>query len=429
MSTFHANSIMTEDHVTDTHWLSRVLGITVNSVTVEDMSGSGGMSGHMRRLRIVSSDNEETTYVLKSTQQRGLEQSKQLGLAREGKFYCTFYEHFKEILPVVKYSHGDLESGEKFILFEDLSDSVQTGYYFGPHSPLNWGKDLNAEKKDLHDVTLEMILEGSMMLAARYHGMNWKNASLLADDMSWLRGSAWIKGRDETGWQGGQSYVKHCWMKTKAEKFGQADYKVKWSPYMIELIDTAMDKLSWIHFQERIQNAPWTLVHGDFHPANMMWRPDDKCAQVKGVPAVVPTTEPEADGNERGPHHSHVHHRHQLHNLVLLDWEVVGIGSGAQDLGQYFISHLHPIERRKYEERMIRLYYAQLLSYGVQTEEYTYEMCWKEYVEGGSERWIWLLALMTQMCPDNMIQYFHDQVEAFARDHHVTPHNVGMPRL
>lgn len=36
-----------------------------------------------------------------------------------------------------------METGEKIIIMEDLSlKGIQSGYFFGPGSPLNWGKDL-----------------------------------------------------------------------------------------------------------------------------------------------------------------------------------------------------------------------------------------------------------------------------------------------
>jgi hypothetical protein len=44
-------------------------------------------------------------------------------------------------------------------------------------------------------------------------------------------------------------------------------------------------------------------------------------------------------------------------------------------------------------------------------------------------RWIWLLAIIAQYCPDKMTQFFHDQVLAFAVDHDITTEMIGMPRV
>ena len=40
--------------------------------------------------------------------------------------------------------------------------------------------------------------------------------------------------------------------------------------------------------------------------------------------------------------------------LVLVDFEVVGVGSGPQDIGQYMISHLTPEKRKKNEMELLR---------------------------------------------------------------------------
>lgn len=371
------------------------------------MSFEGGLNSTMRRLRIKTTDDEERCFVLKSTRVTALDQSKNLGLAREALFFNELGDNFKSSLPKVYFSHGNMSTGEKYIIFEDLSDAVQTGYFFGPGSPLNWGKDLIAEQKSLSHVTMRTIAEEAIKLAARIHGTYWKKADLLVDGRAWLRGAEWLQGAGRAAWQGGQAYAKHLWEKTKSEKMPAEGYGVRWNPDVVALLDESMQRINWEAFQDRIQEDPWTLVHGDYHPANMLWR------ATSPKPA-----DNSADAEARAS------------SLVLLDWEVVGLGSGAQDVGQYVISHMSPPTRRECEEPLMRLYYSQLVSYGtVSTEEYPWEKCWGEYVAGGTERWVWLLALLSQMCPDPMVQYFHDQVEAFVQDHNVTAATVGMPRL
>ena len=115
-------------------------------------------------------------------------------------------------------------------------------------------------------------------------------------------------------------------------------------------------------------------------------------------------------------------------HIVLLDWEVVGLGNGAQDLGQYFISHSSPEARREMENASLHLYYSELLLSGISEAEYSWEDCRADYVAGGFERWVWLLSSLTAMCPPKMVQYFHDQCSAFMVDHSITPENVGQPR-
>ena len=74
----------------------------------------------------------------------------------------------------------------------------------------------------------------------------------------------------------------------------------------------------------------------------------------------------------------------------------------------------------------MRAYYQRLQQRGV--ADLSWEQCWREYVSGGVERWVWLLALLASMCPPAMTQYFQDQLAAFVRDHGVGPESIGMPR-
>ena len=71
---------------------------------------------------------------------------------------------------------------------------------------------------------------------------------------------------------------------------------IRWDAHLVACVDAAFAGVSWDAYQAA-RGHRWTLVHGDFHPANVMWR----------------------DGA-----------------MILIDFELVGVGSGAQDLGQFF---------------------------------------------------------------------------------------------
>ncbi len=212
-------------------------------------------------------------------------------------------------------------------------------------------------------------------------------------------------------WQGVQDTAAKKWADTK-EKIAAGTSTINWDPAVVASVDASFAKISWDTYQQEMASGdrPWTLVHGDLHPANMMLR--------WGKNGAAPS-------------------------LVILDWEVVGLGCGPQDLAQYLISHATPELRREIEEQLVREYYAVLTGvdvahwagaaeadrHFVDGSVYTWEMCWRDYVQGGSERWVWLFAYLTGLCPDNMNQYFHDQVGAFMRDHGVSAENIGMPRV
>jgi aminoglycoside phosphotransferase (APT) family kinase protein len=133
------------------------------------------------------------------------------------------------------------------------------------------------------------------------------------------------------------------------------------------------------------------LVHGDFWPGNIMISKSD------------------------------------TRDLRLLDWEMVGLGSGPQELGQYILSNMDPSERRECEDKLIRNYHRELEQLGV---ELSWEDCWKEYLIGGLERWLWFLVYFCSREGPLLkwAQFFHDQIKEFVHDHNIQPENVTQPR-
>ena len=76
--------------------------------------------------------------------------------------------------------------------------------------------------------------------------------------------------------------------------------------------------------------------------------------------------------------------RSQHFQLLLLDWENVGIGSGPQEIGQFLISHMDPTLRAKVEKEVVEVYYKCLVSANARiAEDMTFDQCWREYIVGG----------------------------------------------
>ena len=269
-------------------------------------------------------------------------------------------------------------------------------YFFGPHSCLNWGKDLTAltaASPNIHEVD---IAEKAFLAAAKFHAKHWNDASLKS--YNWLRSTNWYNGQDEESWLASQTMVIDAW-KTVRPNGTSAENSVQWNDYLVSIIDSSLSKVSWEEFKHTWVNSnkPYTLVHGDFHPANMMYQP---------------TTG----------------------KVILLDWEQVGIGSGAQDLAQYMISHVNRLIRKELETTLIIKYYDALMKESDNKNlinEYTLEECRLDYIFGGAERWFWLLVYICNMeLPVVAKQYFHDIVSQFVNDYAdvITIDSVHMPR-
>lgn len=370
--------------------------------------GKLNTTSYMRWATVKLGHGADLRVVLKVS--TGNDQARRYGLAREGLFFkewrqlaqvsktpaktCDLLDGF---VPRIYFSEGDMAAGSKRILMEDLSQCVQAGYFFGPGNPNNWDKDLAKETAGeafsggSGTLSAEEVTRLCFSAAAKLHAGFW--GCDIGAQFGWLRGASWLRGEDRESWDASQNGVKELWADLK-KKVVTGVCEVKFDPFMVELLDASVASISWEKYQAESMARPLTLTHGDFHPANFMVKP-----QVGGV------------GNE----------------LVLLDWEVVGVGSGPQDLGQFMISHLDPAVRSKIEEAAVRQYFDELRVLNPEVAM-SWEQCWAEYSHGGLGRWLWFVPMLCTCCPPKMGQFFHDQVFAFARGHGFTPDNIPMPR-
>ncbi|KAJ1378923.1 hypothetical protein B484DRAFT_441089, partial [Ochromonadaceae sp. CCMP2298] len=187
MSAFdHDSTADMEAKLGDLAWLSETLGFLVDSAVLEDMSKAGGLSAQMRRL-VVNQAGVRRSYVVKCVKPDRLQQSQMMGGAREALFYQ--HAHLPG-LPSLAHTEGSMETGFKFIILEDLGECMQSGYFFGPGSPLNWGKDLAQETAKMPPVQPRSVVEAACSMAARLHGLHWRSEGLRA--LPWLRGSGWL---------------------------------------------------------------------------------------------------------------------------------------------------------------------------------------------------------------------------------------------
>lgn len=380
---------------------------------MEDLTATaGGFSAQILRLHVsfvTPSATGATSCIVKRTKPEAVASSVSLGISREADFfsyYAPLVDPETHFLPKVYFSAVEA-SGYKVVIMEDLTlrNGVQSGYFFGNHSIINHGKDLAALTKRFTDagVTERDIVMRAFDAAAKLHGRFWMDASLLgAEHGAFLRASSWIQGKDEASFNGIAGWAIAAW-KAFLEKNAAADPPiVKMDERVKILVEHAAAQVDFKAYEglwKAEGRLPWTLVHGDFHPANMM---------------VV-------DAKEGGV----------AFDLALLDFEAVGVGSGPQDLGQYMISHSRPELRRQYEAEAIASYVATLNTLLVEqhhAEPVTVEAVTQEYVEGGLCRWAWLFPVCCSVCPPSALQYFHDQMLAFMIDHNVAPTSVGMLR-
>ena len=157
------------------------------------------------------------------------------------------------------------------------------------------------------------------------------------------------------------------------------------------------NNLHWENYLKDMdqQRVPLTFVHGDFHPGNIMWIPGDSDCKVR-----------------------------------LFDWEMVSLGLGPQELGQYVISHLdlskHGVEVHR---KLVQAYYEELTTINPEIlHSCSFDACMENFVYGGMRKWLWMLPQLSKWNVKFM-PYFVNQVDSFRAIHKVRPNDVCYPAV
>jgi hypothetical protein len=359
-----------------------------STIVIERKPGpTGGFSGEMRRYALNPSGGSisapksalggpgpgPVTVVLKHFPPARLPAAKTLGIAREGVFYSwvtggkaseKVFRMVSQIIPRIFFAKGDMATGEKLLIMEDLEAEgigISASNLFGHKSPVNWGKgakvdrdivkayeaefgktgpeipkfsDISEMQKAIEKICSRKISE----CGAHWHALHWRDPGTASTsraelpDASFLNG-IWFRnmmtdtpaeeaeiGKQE--WQGSLEFSVNSWRKFVSEILPTSD--VKLDPRLVKFVDRAITDTTWENYIRDMRSRSWTLIHGDFHPGNMIWR------TITGT--------------------------NKLH-VVLVDWEAVGFGNGPQEIAQALISHATPEMRRAYEREVMDAYF------------------------------------------------------------------------
>jgi Ecdysteroid kinase-like family len=397
----------------DPAWIRWHTQLACTKCTVEDISNATRRGERIRdgatlKLTVELEDsNDDKKLIIKQVPTKGRPISQQLGLAREALFYNQLANQVEQasssqsknhkIIPWIWYAHGDMTSGAKVVIMEDLSQThVDSGVFFGPGNPNNWKRDLPkmVARAGPNIPSAAHVAKVTFVELAQVHATFWCRQDLLKDDYDWMRGHAWLQGKGKDTWEASQGLLRRFWGHYLEREKDASKPTLSWDTTVRAAVEKSIQGISWEAQVKRLhKNGRWCAVHGDCWPGNFMWMINSQETQM----------------------------------LKLLDWEMVGIGSGPQELGQYVLSNMDPVERRDCEKDLIQAYFAELKRCGVTNVDWDY--CWSEYKLGGLERWLWFLIYFAGQ--EGMLewsQFFHNQIAAFMKDHGITAADVVQPR-
>ena len=373
-------------------FLSKKLCRDISEVKLRDQDKMGGMSAEIGFIDVTAADSEQFPMVLK-TCPPGNDLKIAQGCAREAFFYNELAPQLGTAVPKCYFAEGNMATGEMLMLIECVEGAVPAGTFFGPGNPNNWGVKDKLPEMCQDNPAADRVTADAFKLYAGLHSTYWQDDALLSKD--WLRAAGWHRGEDESSWVNAQKQAADAWsLVTKARTDGTS--AITWDSHLVACLDVSYGKIDWSAFQAELKSRPFALVHGDCHPHNALWT-----MRPKGT-------------------------------LRLIDFEQIGIGSPAQDLGQWMISHMEPSVRRGCERELVGEYHAELMAALAalgKTGGFTLDACWEEYVAGGCGRWVWFIPILVQMCPAPMAQFFHDQLAAFLHEHILDASTSPMPRV
>ncbi|KAG0003297.1 hypothetical protein BGZ80_000997 [Entomortierella chlamydospora] len=394
-------------------WLTKILVAAgsipshakITGAEFKGLDGNRGMAGVMTRILVTytldvrpnadpTQDSQELHLILKKSKDGRASRLGNIisGQAREATFYSSDLAKGlpKSFLPKVYYAHGSSLLGEYVILMEDIKQRrghteagaptlhpIDVNFVFGNQV---WGLPPSVDPDTLPPPV--QMLEQMFLTAASLHAQHWNDSSLLK--LNWLKSAGWYRGANRTGWEWGVQAGSEAWARGKA-KAASGDYDVKYSEKVVKVMDESFKRASWENLQRRLQDRsiPFVLSHGDFHASN----------------TILDRSKSSASSD-----------------LVIFDWSEVCIWEPTTDLGQTVISDVSIPLFQAHARPALRKYWEKLVELGVvKPTEYTFETCWRHFLRGGVEKWLWVFGVLSSYpgMPAKGVQYFHDQILAF----------------
>ncbi|KAF9989737.1 hypothetical protein BGZ75_005101 [Mortierella antarctica] len=386
---------------------------TVVSVECKGLDGNRGLCGVMTRVLVTYTlnsgddrkDSHDLNLILKKSGDGRRHRLGNIvsGQVREAIFYSSDLAKTllpSTLLPKVYYAHGSQWLGEYVILMEDIKqrgaaqgiDSqkpIDVNFVFGNQI---WG--LPDSIKSLAPPAATAMLDQMFLTAAEMHSQHWNDSRLLQQQWGWLKFASWYRGSGRTQWEWSVQAGLRGWEKGK-QKAASGELSVQYSEKFVRILDESFKRASWERLQKRLQDKrePFTLIHGDFHAANMIL---DRSTNASSAVASSSST--------------------SSSSIVMYDWSEVCVWEPTTDLGQTVISDVAIPVFQAHARIALKKYWERLIELGAtKAVDYPFETCWKAFLRGGVEKWLWTFAILCNYpgMPASLVQYFHDQLLAF----------------
>ena len=264
------------------------------------------------------------------------------GILRDGRSQEEFADHYK------KHYHDKLLPTDKpSLLYNPKTVDLALQYMKSAAKSIakfhakswNSAKLLN-ELKSNKTVRFKNFARGISLLAA-----DWEKTKAKARSGKYEKTKPWRNAENIAEFEKEIETAVLCPLYNMTRNSGCAGYRKKWRSFLNEDVYTEL----------ATSMGCFARIHGDFHVENLFVRQFDNNVSSKDK-EILNTA------------------------LVILDWQVCGIGVPARDIGQLVsLSGLDQYHKRKFEKEIVETWWNELILNGVSDTEYPLSLAWAHY--------------------------------------------------
>lgn len=297
------------------------------------------------------------------------------GLYREAKFYSVYGNTCELTVPTVYYSKVSMFSYDFLIIMEDLAPATVIAPPKILRTKYTW--EAIDDSWSIPIETVEKCISQLVQFHSKFHGKTEE-----------LKNQEWLISPYKDGCKSLKLYdfyFKTSWKKSKAMA-----KKGVWigTPWPHDFVDTVDRFLQDFYASMMADETLWprTLNHGDYHGMNIL-KKDNR--------------------------------------LVVLDFQIAGFGPGLMDVGYFLVGGLSSEDRRRHEEKLVRMHYDGLME-GKNFDDpriYPFDLYFLRYKIFGYYKMVLLVICAATIMADGeekdayMVPWIYNRLAKFIADH------------
>lgn len=171
------------------------------------------------------------------------------GLAREAFFYAKFGKDMDNFnIPKCYYAYGDMKTGDKIVILEDIEEYLNTNYCLGKHHPFSYMLgDYEEKTKDLKYSPQEICIDVATNLA-HFHARFWEDKTLFNE--KWIKNSDHMLGENKDQWLHVMDELKNEWENFKKDGMEGTPADQIIDLELKDIINASLEKINYEQYRK-----------------------------------------------------------------------------------------------------------------------------------------------------------------------------------